>query len=161
MKVTTFNTLVFGLFVTAAFSCKKSSDTPAKTKTDLLTQKTWVIQDAAVDANANGAIDAGESIKTNAQFACRADNSMTFKADHTSTMDEGTTKCTASDPQSANYTWHFDATESNITSDDPLITSISSGTAKILLLDENTLKLSTSGSLFGVPVTYLLVLQHQ
>jgi hypothetical protein len=160
MKVTTFKTLACVLLVTAAFSCKKSSDdAPAKSKTEYLTQKPWKVQDAGIDANANGSIDAGESTK-NMMDACELDNTITFKSDKTSVVDEGGSKCDAGDPQTAQYTWSFDANETNLTTNDPVITALSNGTAKVLALDDNTLKLSVNGSIGPISVVYLLVLQH-
>jgi hypothetical protein len=161
MKVTTIKTLTFVLLVAAAFSCKKSNDSaPSKSKTEYLTSSAWKIQDAAMDANTNGSIDAGESVKDAFLDDCFLDNTITFKTDNTSTVDEGGTKCDAGDPQTASYAWHFENSEANITTTDPLINALSNGSAKVLQLDDTNMKLSVNSTLFGTPVVYLLLLKH-
>src|ERR1700733_1928767 len=92
------------LFATAA-SCKKSDSNPAtppKTKTILLTQASWKVQSVSQDTNNDGT---GDVDVTSALKACQLDNSYTFKTDSTGTMDEATTKCVDTDPQTKPFTW--------------------------------------------------------
>jgi hypothetical protein len=82
------------------FSCGKD-ETPPKTKTQLQTQGSWKFS----SATANGA-DASNYLQ-----ACQKDNIYTFQAALTGSVDEGTSKCNASDPQTVPFTWNFASSE--------------------------------------------------
>ncbi|MEO5563433.1 MAG: lipocalin family protein [Chitinophagaceae bacterium] len=86
--------------------CKKEKDNddttpPAKTKTELISTGTWKFSTATIGGgNAAGFLQ-----------PCQKDNTLTFAAAGTGTVDEGGTKCNAGDPQSSPYTWNFASSE--------------------------------------------------
>ncbi|MBL0130356.1 MAG: lipocalin family protein [Chitinophagaceae bacterium] len=91
----TFSSLLF-------YSCSNKDTTPApKTKTQLLTQSTWKFKGATV-----GGADFSGSLQ-----ACQKDNLLTFVSTGTGTLDEGTAKCTVTDPQTNPFTWNFATNE--------------------------------------------------
>src|SRR5437763_5630402 len=105
-----FLLLVFAL--TFASCSKKSTPDPASapTKTDLISASAWSYQDAGIDANRDGAVDAGGSFSVLIPTLvppCRTDNSISFKKDNTGLVDEGATKCNTTDAQSSVFNWSF------------------------------------------------------
>ena len=81
-------------------SCKKDK----ASKTELLTQSSWIYQDAKRN---------GISIFASVQ-PCVRDNVYTFKTSGELTIDEGSTKCSSGDPQTANFPWFFFSNEDSI-----------------------------------------------
>jgi hypothetical protein len=88
-------------------ACSKSdsNNNTSKTKTQLISQASWKFSAATV----NGA-DVSSLIQ-----ACQKDNTLMFSATGgTGTLDEGTTKCNASDPQTTSFTWSFTNNEGTL-----------------------------------------------
>lgn len=157
MKVTTFKTLVFALFVIMAFSCKKSKDEAppvVKTKTDLITTTSWKVQKLQADLNNDGTPETDVSGFTK---ACQLDNIYTFKSNGTGTTDESTTKCNSGDPQSGDFTWSFKSNETILSGNLGFFT----GDGAIKTLNETNLVFSYDDN-FGTAVTYkvFVTLQH-
>jgi hypothetical protein len=103
------------IIILLSTSCAKSDDntsstptgsnTPPPTKTELLTDKNWVL--AALTVN-------GED-KLSTVRDCKVDDIHIFKTDITYTLDEGPTKCNATDPQiAATSLWEFLDNETKI-----------------------------------------------
>lgn len=97
------------LFVVAVIfistGCKKKhDDTPAKTKTQLITQGTWKFSSAT-----SGGFDISGLLQS-----CQKDNTLTFQANGSGTIDEGASKCNAGDPQSNPFTWNFANSENTL-----------------------------------------------
>lgn len=142
--------LFFCLGTLAALgACKKDSDTtPASTasRTDLLTAKAWQISNVALTVN-------GISLPSS-QFitACQLDNSFKFNTDKTLVVDEGATKCNATDPQTTSGTWAFsntDQTKITIT----LPGSVFNGDADVKELSSSALRLYGAQSASGLSYT--------
>jgi len=93
-------------------SCKKDGETtPAPSKTDLLTAKTWRVTDLKAS---------GQSIYNSGLFdACEKDNLYKFNTNKSATFDEGATKCTQSDPQTQTGKWDLTANETKFKLTDP------------------------------------------
>lgn len=135
-----FNFLKNGLLLAAVLvvlrssSCKKDDDpTPAKTKTQLLTQANWKL----VKAEIRSSPTAAWSDYTAFLSACEKDNLTVFRANLTYENNEGATKCNPTDPQIVDSgTWAFLNNETQIqvtpAADPP-------ETLNLELLDENTL----------------------
>ena len=122
---------ILALLCIGVSACKKSSDaTKAKTKTDYLTQKPWI----AIAERAN--TDNGAWTETfSSNPACVKDNRLSFAANGVCINDEGATKCSASDPQTAQGTWTFTTNETRIS-----ISGIGGqGDFALQQLDDNTL----------------------
>ena len=100
-------TLMFPGFVIALFifsACSKSSSNnnpPPKTKTELISQGSWKFKSATVNGS-----DASALIQ-----ACQRDNIVVFAAAGTGNVNEGPTKCNASDPSDIPFTWSFQNSE--------------------------------------------------
>lgn len=94
-------------------SCKK--DTP-KTKTELISQKTWLIQKFEEKIGTANWEDDFPNFD-----ACSKDDQFIFRANNTYEFNEGPTKCSPSDPQIfASGAWAFtnNETKLNIGSDE-------------------------------------------
>src|SRR5688572_18671849 len=91
-------------FVLLIVACnKKDADKPLG-KTDLLTTGSWKLSAVMSDEDGNG------SYETNryAEFdACFTDNIWTFKSNGILQMDEGASKCAATDPQNNETDWQL------------------------------------------------------
>lgn len=114
------------VFIGSMSACKKDS------KTDILTGSSWKITAMTV----NPGIEDPLTQTTITDFynsiyypSCAKDNFMTFNEDGTSVSDEGSTKCTATDPQTSTGTWAFNSDETQITfeagTDDEIVYNIS------------------------------------
>jgi hypothetical protein len=127
--------LILSISMATAFifsSCNKDDDnTPAKTKTELITSASWKFSSATV-----GGTDVSAFLQ-----ACQKDNKVTLVAAGTGTLDEGTTKCNAGDPQITNITWNFQSSETQVFVSYPLFTGGSS-TFTLVSLTESTMVLS-------------------
>lgn len=80
--------------------------TPAPTKTELITDKNWVLTAITVNGKDN----------LHTWRACQLDNIHRFNSDITYVLDEGPTKCNPSDPQIITQftTWEFLENETKI-----------------------------------------------
>jgi hypothetical protein len=131
-------------------SCSKSSDdsTP-KTKTELLTQASWKFSTATV-----GGFDVSGQLQT-----CQKDNLYFFAAAGTGTLDEGSTKCNSSDPQTIPFTWNFETNETILNVSTVLI---SGGGNKftIVSLSETQLVVSQNITILGSSQTAVVTFIH-
>jgi hypothetical protein len=101
--------LVAALGLTSLSSCKKddaSTPTPAPSKTDLLTAKSWKMTDFKV---------AGQTIY-NTPFvqACAKDDLIKFNANKTATFDEGSVKCDPTSTQSSAGSWELTTNDTKL-----------------------------------------------
>ncbi len=144
-------------------SCKKDKkDDPApvaKTKTELISGKSWKLTagtiDPAVDFSGTGTptTDAYSQVEN-----CRKDDLLRFDTPNVYTQDEGGTKCTASDLQTETGTWAFSMGETKIT------TSTASGgsdTYNLVELTETTLKTSEVINIASVNYTVTSIYTKQ
>ncbi len=134
--------------------CKKDKDDPqpAKSRTELLTNKNWRLTAATIDP----AIDLfGTGTATTNLFAqypdCTKDDLSRFENGGVFKDDEGATKCSPTAPQTATGTWTFSADESKVTT----TVSGSTTTLNISELSENALK-GTVVEDFGTPINYTI-----
>jgi hypothetical protein len=138
---------IAAVLVLFCLACKKSS-IQVKTKTELLTQTTWRFSGATV-----GGIDVSAFLQT-----CQKDNILTFQSGGNGSLDEGTTKCNASDPQTTPFTWSFMTNETILHISTILFTGGSSD-FNIVTLSETQLVLSqnitVSGSTQNAIVTFI------
>lgn len=78
-------------------ACTSKEITPPPSNTDHITKSPWKFDKAM-----SGGADVSGFVN-----ACYKDNTMTFLANGTGSLDEGATKCNAGDPQTVNFTWNF------------------------------------------------------
>lgn len=104
--------LAVAAMASLTLSCKKDSDTatPAPaTKTALLTAKSWKVTDLKI-----GGVSLFSSLPS-----CTKDDLIKFNTNKTAVFDEGATKCSSSDPQTANGSWDFTTNETKLKITDP------------------------------------------
>ncbi|MBU3663310.1 MAG: hypothetical protein FGM41_08965 [Bacteroidetes bacterium] len=142
-------------------SCKKEDEkttpTPTKSKTELLTAKAWKMTAMTVNPGISP-IPGGPTITDLYAFmeACEKDNTEKFNTGGTGVTDEGATKCDPTDPQTENFTWAFASNETKIV--------IDSESIDIVQLDETTAKFTnqidgselggTAGTMYTLTVTF-------
>ena len=109
-----FLTVVLSIIIFIS-SCKKDEDVvPEPTKTELITEKSWVISDIKMSP---GITYGGLTFTDGSMFLeeCVKDNKYTFNADHTTTMNEGETKCDETAEQEVQEgTWEFNEDETKM-----------------------------------------------
>lgn len=153
------------LFVLASigfvvYSCKKDNNKSSSSNTQLITSATWKYDTVAIDRDKDGKADF--QIPSGYLQACDLDNKITFKADSTGILDEGATKCSSTDPQTATFKWWFKENETILYSPDPIFTGLSSGDTKISVLTSTKLELIKELSVPPFPgtVNVILDLKH-
>ncbi|HEU4634279.1 MAG TPA: hypothetical protein VFS22_09855 [Flavisolibacter sp.] len=138
-------------------SCDKdSSDNNGPTKTELITKASWKFEDAGADATKDGSID----ISFASQLpTCLTDNTLTLSAGGSGTVDEGTSKCDPSIPQSTAVTWSFANNESFLNLGGGGLLGIT-GQFKIVTLTDASLALSKDTTLQGLQSSFIIKLKH-
>lgn len=143
------------MLVMISFCFWRCHDQSELTKTELLTSKDWLFVSEKVSPGKNiGGVTLTDL--TDQHPACAKDNIVRYLNGNALNLDEGATKCNASDPQTLEGTWVFNADETNITL---TITSYGvSYTEKVLELTENSLIISfteiDNGTTYTHTVTY-------
>ena len=150
--------IYFSLLLTAlSFSaCSKDDNDDNNTSGNanaLITASTWKYSDAGLDVNSDGVKDAnlppGFTLA-----ACETDNTITFKSDNTGMIDEGPTKCNASNPQSVPFNWTLKNNNTEISFSTALFAGLN-GDLKIVELNANKFTFSkvVSTTVNGFPVS--------
>lgn len=156
MKPAVLKILALAFLFISAVSCKKSgsgSDAPPKSKTVLLTQASWKLQSAGIDADKNGS---AETDITASIPACQLDNSYTFVTDGTGVMDEATVKCNTSDPQTKPFTWLLKNNETVLSG----TFSFTKGDATIISINDSNMVVTYDDTSTGTTYHILAVLKH-
>ncbi len=128
---------------------KDSNNNKPKTNTDLLVQSSWKFDNATV-----GGIDVSSQIQ-----GCQKDNTITFAAGGTGTLDEGAAKCSSNDPQSSPFTWSFASNETVLHVSATLFTGGSSD-FNIVTLNETQLVLSQNIDIMGSSQNAIMSFKH-
>ena len=144
---------VFFLLIFPFFSCKKSSDSSSKSKTTLATQSSWKIQSVGADLDKNGTVDLDV---TSQLQACQTDNVYTLKSDGTGTADEGSTRCSSTDPQTSAITWSFKSNEATINCNFGVL----NGDATISTLNDVNFVLWKDTTYSSTPMRMYVTLKH-
>jgi hypothetical protein len=149
------------LFVSAVIiivaSCSKSSSSQPKTKMQLITASAWKYDTAGVDLNNDGTIDA--ALPSGYIKDCQTDNLLYFKSDSTGTEDEGATKCNSTDPQTASFTWSFNASQTVINFPDSVFGSVG-GAVNITSLTETQLHFEKTVTQGVITATIAVYMKH-
>lgn len=148
-----FTVIAAGILV----SCEKSPD--GKSNTELITQASWKYESASIDSDNNGS---GETpLPGGTLQSCQTDNLLILNANGTGTVDEGTTKCNAADPQTAALTWSFTTNETIINFNSPVFAGVG-GDFRIISLTETQLVLSKQVTLppIPLPITVIATFKH-
>ncbi|MDO7848938.1 lipocalin family protein [Hymenobacter sp. M29] len=132
--------------------CSKTKETPAPSKTDLLSDKNWIVSAETVSP---GVVVAGATITdVYGQFqSCQKDDFIRFEKPNVFKDDEGAVKCTQTDPQTTTGTWVFN-------SDQTIITITPQGgspqSLNIQELTDSSLKITTSAVQNNVNYTFTI-----
>jgi hypothetical protein len=139
-------------------SCsKKSSSSTGQTKTQLITASAWKFDTAGIDLNGDGTID--EALPGGVIPSCITDNTLTFSSDSTGVQNEGAIKCDSSAPQTSNFTWAFNSSQTSIVLPDSVFGSFS-GTINITSLTATQLHLEQAVTDSGFTVNVAVYLKH-
>ena len=150
-----FYLIIAGSFLMIA-GCSKSSSSTAKTKADIIATTTWKYSEAGIDADGNGTID--QPAPASLVMACLTDNTITFKADKSGSIDEGATKCDATVPQVSPFTWTLSATDT-LTLSTPILVGFGN-TARVREVTDTKFVLSNTINYTGFPIPIVVVLVH-
>lgn len=102
-------TILIILFFAAC--SKKDSNNKPPTKIDFLTTGNWKLTAVMADEDGDGTYETNSF----AEFeSCYTDNTLTFKTNGKLQLDEGTSKCAASDPQSMETDWQLTNNETTL-----------------------------------------------
>lgn len=139
MKNYVFALLSIGLII---LSCNKDDDdddnNDVDAKVQLITSATWKYDTAAIGDDSGKPVS---PLPAGAISDCEKDNTITFYSDSTGTLNEGTTKCDAGDPQSTSFTWWFKDNGAVLYSPDPIFGGFS-GDAKVIELTSTKLRVA-------------------
>ena len=122
----------------------------------MITGLSWKHDNSGIDTDKNGTIDLQPP--SGILLSCVIDNSITFNANGSGTVDEGATKCNATDPQTSPFTWSFASGETAL--------NINSGSAgingqfKILELSNTKLSISKDTTLNFFSVALVVNFKH-
>jgi hypothetical protein len=136
-------------------SCSKSDDddnNSGNNASALITASTWKYSDAGLDMNSDGVKDSG--LPPGVIASCDTDNTITFKSDNTGVLDEGATRCNASNPQTVPFTWSLKNNGAEINFSTPLFPGIN-GDLKVIELTATKFTFSKviNTTISGIPVT--------
>lgn len=144
---------IFVLGILGISACSKKDNNTAS-RTELITSATWKFQKAGFDVNGDGFIDA--DLPPGSLLDCQKDNTISFAANGTGTVDEGATKCEPSDPQSTAITWSFRNNETVINFPTAVFSNLD-GDVKIVTLTSTKLSLSKTITLGGTSTADVVV----
>jgi hypothetical protein len=138
------------------FACDKEDEPDEPTRTQTITQASWKLDVAGIDQDKDGDID----VTITSQIpSCMADNTLTLASNGSGTVDEGTVKCNASDPQTSPVTWSFTNNETTLNMNSSFVGM--GGQSKILALTTTSLSLSKDSTLpFFGNVAVIVNLKH-
>ena len=145
------------LIGSVVFSCKKSSSGSSNSNTQLITSATWKYDTATLDINKDGKPDS--PLPPGAILSCEQDNTITFRADSTGTLDEGATKCNAGDPQSTLFKWYFKNNGDSLYSPNPIFGGLS-GAVKVSTLTSTKLEVIKEYNYSGTSMNIILDMKH-
>ena len=100
--------------IASTTSCKKDTvaATPAPTKTELLTAKSWRISGDVTVSTTNGRVTTTDNFAT--APACEKDNFLKFSTDKKVLIDEGPNKCQGNN-QTETGVWDFNSDQTKLT----------------------------------------------
>jgi hypothetical protein len=131
------------------FAACKKEDAKPQTKTEILTQKPWVIQKFEERIGTAAWVDDFPNFD-----ACSKDDLYIFRANNTYEFNEGPTKCNASDPQIFETgNWIFKNNET--------VLSLDGEDFNIDQLAENSMVISLSESFGGVTYNVRITFRNQ
>ena len=157
-KVLLFSLICYSIFfIINSCSKKSSSSSNTQTRMQLLTSAAWKYDTAGIDLNGDGLID--EGLPAGTIPSCLTDNTITFNSDSTGVENEGPTKCDSASPQTSNFTWAFNSSQTSIVLPDSLF-GVFTGTITITSLTATQLHLEQAVTDSGFTVNVAVYLKH-
>jgi hypothetical protein len=148
--------LFAALLYFAMNGCNKKSNA-AETKTQLITASPWVYDTAGIDLAGNGTID--EALPDTTIPVCVKDNTLTFTSDSTGVETQGAVRCDSTGPLTSDFTWSFNAAQTQINFPDSVFGSFG-GTVSITSLTATQLHLEKAVTESGITVNIAIYLKH-
>jgi hypothetical protein len=148
---------VFSLVLALAFlGCSKSSSsTGGNTNADSvnISKAPWKLNSSGFNLSGGATV----TIVDTTVKPCQKDNTYSFNANGSGTMDEGATKCSVSDPQTQPFTWSFSAKDTllHIHSN-----TILNGDLNIYTLSATSFVVYKDTSFLSQPIRYVVIMQH-
>lgn len=139
-------------------SCSKDKAS-ASNNPQFISASSWYYSNAQIDQNNDGVGDV--AVPPSIVLPCYTDNFLTFNVNGTGVLDEGATKCNASDPQTVSFSWNFTNSEKNINFSTAIFPG-ATGEFKIIKLDNTSLVLSKQVMMTGFSslVTVIITFIH-
>jgi len=143
--------ILSAILILSISSCKKDDDNA--NLNGVISSGSWKI---VASTSVTDFTSVGAGIVNSDLYAmlspCQKDNTFKFNANGTGSLDEGATKCNASDPQTTDnaFGWEISNNKLTTTSSNAIMPSL---TSDILQLDDNTLKIKYDTNLGGYPST--------
>ncbi|HYF33441.1 MAG TPA: lipocalin family protein [Chitinophagaceae bacterium] len=145
---------IFACLLAISFAgCKKNK---GQTRTELLAKSAWKFDNAGLDMNRDGTVDA--PVPPGFLQACDTDNTLTFNADGTGFTDEGATKCNGANPQTVPFSWSFKDNEQTINLSNAVFGGLN-GDIKVKTINDNQLELHKDVNI-GALVNVIVFLKH-
>ncbi|MDP4150395.1 MAG: lipocalin family protein [Bacteroidota bacterium] len=149
--------LLISLVLSLAFvACSKSSSsTGGNTNADSvnISKAAWKLSTSGFNLSGGATV----TIVDTSVKPCQKDNTYSFNANGSGTMDEGATKCNVSDPQTQPFTWSFSARDTvlHIHSN-----TILNGDLNIYTLSATSFVVFKDTSFLSQPIRYVVIMQH-
>jgi len=142
-----FTTTCFVIFISTPCNKDDNNTTPAKTKTQLITQGSW-----SFDKAFSGSTDISGSVP-----ACYKDNVVTFTSSTNGTV-QNTVVCTPTDVTPATFTWSWQNNETVLSLSAPLFPG-GTGNFNLISLTETALVVEQTVN-FGAPTSVTFHYKH-
>jgi hypothetical protein len=145
-------------------SCKKNDDNNSNpnsnSKQSLLTNGKWKITASTATFDlGNGMTQSGDLFSI--MQPCQKDNLYIFNTDHTTTADEGASKCNATDPQSSTGgNWQLLNNDTQLSMQDPTNPVLTSVSADIIQLDNSKMILKYTTAINGIQAVTTTTYAH-
>lgn len=149
-KLVSFSLLSLVWIALIPAGCQKDNNVQPLTKTELLSKSPWILLSASVS---------GTDVNNNQALACFKDNLITFAANGNFNVNEGTVICTP--PTAGNFTWSFQANETQLVLSAPLFPG-GSGTFTLTSLNETNLIISQNVAIppSTTPIPVVFTFRH-
>ena len=156
-KILLLSLICSSIFLIINSCSKKSSSSTTQTKMQLITASAWKYDTAGIDLNGDGLID--EALPGGVIPSCIVDNTLTFNTDSTGVENEGAIKCDTASPQTSNFTWAFNSSQTSIVLPDSLFGTFT-GTITITSLTATQLHLEQAVTDSGFTFNIAVYLKH-
>lgn len=151
----TRKTLLILTLICAVIAACTKSDSSSPSGASILVNGKWQLTDVSV-------LIPGSSLSVSIFDtipACVKDNFYTFTSDSTVTLDEGATKCDASDPQTTSGSWELLNNNTQLKTLDPLTSE--STTVSIVKLNSSSVVLQDTATYMGMLVNATVTLTNK